>query len=127
MLLCLSFMHYLTGHILTELNVTVIPDYTPSPGDALGDVSKNRFTAGTVLRLTCVVLGASGSLTYSWSVQGNPPPPPGCTSCDPNTSNTATLRHLLYSFYAGTYTCTVSDSEQPSSEGSDSYTVTIVG
>ena len=113
----------------TELNVTVSPDYTPAPGEAPGELAANEFTAGSVLSLTCMALGGSGGLTYSWSVQGNPPPPSECGSCATPTSNTSTLtfRPPLYSYYAGTYKCAVSESGRPSSGNSDSHTVTVVG
>ena len=119
----------MTATSSTELNVTISPDYTPAPGEAPGELAANEFTASSVLSLTCMALGGSGDLTYSWSVEGNPPPPSGCGSCATPTSNTATLTFgpPLYSYYAGTYTCTVSDSGRPSSGNSDSHTVTVVG
>ena len=112
----------------TELNVTISPDYTPALGEAPGELAANEFTAGSVLSLTCMALGGSGGLTYSWSVEGNPPTP-GCGSCATPTSNTATLTFgpPLYSYYAGTYTCAASESDRPSSGNSDSHTVTVVG
>lgn len=112
----------------SELNVTVIPDYARVPGEALEDVDNNEFTAGTVLTLTCKVLGASGTLTYSWSVQGNPPPPSTCTHCEIilNEMVNVTINPLL-SFHAGTYTCTASVSGMPGGEKNASYTVKVVG
>ena len=119
----------LTTISFTELNVTVSPDYMPAPGESPEELAANEFRAGSVLSLICMALGGSGGLTYSWSLQGNPPPPSGCGSCPTPTSSTATLtfRPALYSYYAGTYTCTVSESGRPSSGNSDSHTVTVVG
>ncbi len=113
----------------TELNITVIPDYITALGEPPGGLAADRFTAGSVLSLTCMALGGSGDLTYSWSTQGNPPLPSGCGACALPISNTAILAlgPPLYSYYAGTYTCTVSESGRPSSGNSDSYTVTVVG
>jgi len=100
-----------------------------STWEAPEELSANEFTAGSVLSLTCMALGGSGDLTYSWSLQGNPTPS-GCGSnCPTPTSSTATLTvgPPLLSYYAGTYTCTVSESGRPSSGNSDSHTVTVVG
>jgi len=128
--------HVVTCYCVTatssiELNVTISPDYTPAPGEAPEELSANEFTAGSVLYLTCITLGGSGNLTYNWSLQGNPTPSE-CDSCATPTSSTATLAlgppiYPLYSYYAGTYTCTVSESGRPSSGNSDSHTVTVVG
>ena len=57
-------------------NVTIIPDYTAAPGEDPGELGPNGFTAGSVLKLICMAQGSSGDLTYSWSVAGNPDPPP---------------------------------------------------
>ena len=126
-----KFNHILQSTMSSAgLNVTVIPDYRPPPREGSGELTANEFAAGSVglLNLTCMVLGGSGDQTYSWSLQGNPTPSE-CSSCATPTSTTATLRlgPPLYSYYAGTYTCTVSESGRPSSGNSDSYTVTVVG
>ena len=113
---------------LTGLNTTIVSDYTPAPGEASEVLSTNGFIAGSVLHLICMALGGSGDLNYSWSVQGSPTPSE-CQSCATPTSSTAilTVGPPLYSYYAGTYTCAVSESGRPSSGNSDSYTVTVVG
>ena len=107
----------------------IIPDYIPAPGEDPGELGPNEFTAGTVLSLTCMAQGASEDLTYSWSVAGNPDTP-GCTTvCNIDTTPTMTLEvgPLLQSFRAGTYTCTVSETDRPSSGSSDDFTVVVVG
>ena len=113
---------------LTELHVTISADYTPVPGEDPGKLGPNEFTAGSVLSLECIVQGASGDLTYTWSVMGNPPTP-GCTGCSSASSTTFTLTvgSPLYSYRAGVYTCTVSESGRPDSENSDDFTVRVVG
>ena len=113
----------------TELSVTITVDYTPAPDEAPGELAANEFTAASVLSLICMVQGASGSLDYSWSVEGNPDTP-GCSSanCDPPTSTTDILMFtFLPSYYAGTYTCSVNESDKSGSENSDSYTIRVVG
>ena len=116
---------------LTELNVTISADYTPAPGEDPGELGPDEFTAGSVLSLTCIVQGNSGGLTYDWSVMENPPTP-GCTGtgCNIDTSSTTStldLRRPLYSYFAGIYTCTVSESDRPDSDNSDDFTVRVVG
>ena len=90
----------------------------------------NQFTAGSALTLNCVVQGHSGALTYAWSVTGNPDTT-GCTGCNVDTSSTTSLlalgQNALYSYFAGVYTCTVSESGRPDSGNSDDFTVTVVG
>ena len=113
-----------------ELNTTISRVYTAAPGEDPGNLGSNEFTAGSVLFLNCIVQGASGSLTYTWSVMENPPTPPECTSCDIDTSSTTSALSLgrpLYSYYAGIYTCTVSESGRPDSDNSDDFTVRVVG
>ena len=110
--------------------MTVIPKYTSVPREDPGELGPNEFTAGSVLSLTCIGQGASGGLTYSWSVAGNPVPPPNCTDCTiETTSITSTLKvgFLLYSFLAGVYTCSVSESGRLSSGNSEDITVVVVG
>ena len=111
----------------TELKVTIRPDYRPAPGEDPGELGPNEFTAGSVLSLNCDVQGNS---TYEWSVTGNPDTP-DCTSCAiiPS-SSTSTLRlaqSALTSYFAGDYTCTVSESGRPDSGNSDTFTVRVVG
>ena len=116
-------------HFSTELNVTIRPDYRPAPGEDPGELGSNEFTAGSDLSINCDVQGNSGSLTYEWSVTGNPATP-NCTSCFIPSSSTSTLRlaqSALTSYLAGEYTCTVSESDRPDSRNSDTFTVRVVG
>ena len=110
--------------------MTIIPDYISVPGEDPGELGPNEFTAGAVLSLTCMAQGASGDLTYSWSVAGNPDTPSDCTTdCDIDTTPTMTLEvgPPIQSFRAGTYTCTVSEADRSSSGSSDDFTVVVVG
>ena len=112
------------------MNVTISVDYTAAPGEDHGELGPNEFTAGSLLSLNCIVEGNSGGLTYSWSVMGNPTPPTECTGCNIDTSSTIstlTVGRPLYSFHAGTYTCTVSETGRPDSSNSGDYIVTVVG
>ena len=116
-------------HFSTELNVTIRPDYIPAPGEAPGELGSNEFTAGSVLSLNCDVQGNSGSLTYEWTVTGRPATF-GCRSCAMPSSSTSTLKlaqTALTSYFAGDYTCTVSESGRPDSGNSDTFTVRVVG
>ena len=108
--------------------MTIIPDYTAAPGEDPGELGPNGFTAGSVLKLICMAQGSSGDLTYSWSVAGNPDPPPDCTCRIDTTPTTPTMRVglLLHSFRAGTYTCTVSEIGRPNSENSEEFPVVVV-
>ena len=129
---CFSLNHFLFHYNLSssELNVTIIPDYIPAPGEDPGELGPNDFTAGAVLNLTCMAQGASGDLTYTWSVAGNPDTPSDC-GCDIDTTPTIPMTlevgPLLQSFRAGTYTCTVSETGRPSSGSIDDFTVVVVG
>ena len=111
--------------------MTIIPDYTSAPGEDPGRLGPNEFTAGDVLSLTCMAQGASGGLTYSWSVEGNPDTPSDCTNCDIDTTPTIPMTLQvgppIQSFRAGTYTCTVSEAGRSSSGSSDDFTVVVVG
>ena len=111
--------------------MTIIPDYIPAPGEDPGELGPNEFTAGAVLFLTCMVQGASGDLTYSWSVAGNPDTPGCTTDCvidtTPTIPMTLEVGPTIQSFRAGTYTCTVSEADRPSSGSSDEFTVVVVG
>ena len=113
----------------SELDVTIIPDYISAPGEDPKELGPNEFTAGGVLSLTCMVQGASGDLTYSWSVAENPVPPPDCNCNIGTTPTTPTLEvgPLLQSFRAGTYTCRVSETGRPSSESSEDFPLVVVG
>ena len=113
-----------------ELNVTVSAVYTPAPGEDPNKLGPNAFTAGSALTLNCTVKGHSGGLTYVWSITGNSSTP-DCTRCNidlsPNASQLALGHPALYSYFAGVYTCTVSESGRPDSGSSDDFTVTVVG
>ena len=109
--------------------MTTSADYTAAPGEDPGELSPNEFTAGSVLSLNCRVQGNNGNLTYTWSVMENPDAP-GCTSCVIDTSSTTstlTVGSPLTSYYAGIYTCTVSESGRLDSVNSDDFTVVVVG
>ena len=120
-------LHHL--RLYAELYVIVSGAYRPAPGEAPGELGPNEFTAGSELTLNCLVLGNTGSLTYSWSVSGNPSTT-GCTGCDidiPSPSATSTLAVPLYSYYAGVYTCTASEAGRFDSGNSYGFNVTVVG
>ena len=108
--------------------MTISAVYTPSPGEDPESLSPNEFTAGSELTLDCTVQGHSGSLTYDWSVN---PETPDCTGCSIDTSSTTSLlalgRPALNSYFAGIYTCTVSESGRPDSGNIDDFNVTVVG
>ena len=115
--------------LYTELKVTIRPDYRPAPGEDPGELGPNEFTAGSVLSLNCDVQGNSSSLTYGWTLTGNPATT-GCTGCAMPSSSTSTLRlnqSALTSYFTGHYTCTVSESDRPDSGNSDTFTVRVVG
>ena len=116
-----------------EVNVTISADYNPAPGEVPGELGPNRFTAGSELTLNCAVHGNSGDLTYVWSVMGNP----DTTDCDdcviidtssPTTSTLILGQPALYSYFAGIYTCTVTESDGPEgSRNTENFTVAVVG
>ena len=110
------------------LNVTVTADYTSASGETSGKLDGNEFRTGRQLRLLCQVEGDSGTLSYHWRVKGNPATHE-CRSCNTPTSNTAVLSFdtVLYSYFAGTYTCTVDEVGRPSSSSSDSFTFILIG
>ena len=107
----------------------IIEEYNPAPGEVLGELGP---TAGSELTLNCMVHGNSGDLTYEWSVSDNPDTT-GCTNCviDTSSPTTSTLTvgdPALYSYYAGIYTCTVTEDDGPEDSGNnDDFTVTVVG
>ena len=112
--------------------MTIIEEYNPAPGEVLGELSPNVFTAGSELTLNCMVHGnSSGDLTYEWSVRDNPGTT-GCSNCVIDTSSTTSTLTVgdpaLYSYYAGIYTCTVTEDGRPESSGNnDDFTVRVVG
>ena len=114
----------------TELSVTVTADYSPAGRE--GELGPNQFTAGSLLSINCSVQGATGPVSYSWSVRDNSSTP-GCTgsNCNIDLSSTGPtltvgIPHLL-SYYAGVYTCTVSETGRSDSTNSEDFTVTVVG
>ena len=125
MCMCIVFSHY-----STELSVIISIEYTATPGEDPGKLGPNEFTAGSLLSVNCIVEGASGDVTYSWSVMGNPTRPPVCGDCGIDTSSTTstlTVGRPLHTYQAGTYTCTVSETGRPDSSNSGDYIVTVVG
>ena len=112
--------------------MTVREVYRPAPGEAPGELGPNEFTAGSELTLNCLVLGNSGVVSYSWSVSGNPSTP-GCINngCDIDLSSTTSTLTVgkppLYSYYAGIYTCTASETGRFDSGNSYGFNVTVVG
>ena len=112
--------------------MTVSANYRPAPVEIPGELGPNQFTAGSNLTLNCSVEGHSEALNYSWSVSGNPSTP-GCYShgCDiisSSTTPTLILRNgLLFSYYAGNYTCTVSETGREEINSSDTFSVTVLG
>ena len=111
--------------------MTVSADYTAAPGEDPDDLGPNEFTAASILILNCAVLGNSGTLTYEWSVTGNPNTS-DCEDCTtigtpPYSSTLSLAQPALNSYHAGIYTCTVSESGRPDSGNSDDFTVTVVG
>ena len=118
-----------------ELNVTIIEEYNSAPGEVPGELGLNEFTAGSELTLHCMVHGnSSGELSYEWSVSDNPGTT-GCSDCviidtssPPTTSSLTVGDPALYSYYAGIYTCTVTEDGRPESSGNnDNFTVRVVG
>ena len=117
--------------------MTIIEEYNPAPGEVLGELSPNVFTAGSELTLNCMVHGnSSGDLTYEWSVSDNhDTTASGCSDCviidtssPPTTSSLTVGDPALYSYYAGIYTCTVTEDDAPESSGNnDDFTVRVVG
>ena len=113
--------------------MTVSAIYRPAPEEVPGELGPNDFVAGSELTLKCSVEGHSGGLSYSWSVTGNPSTP-GCTGCGIDTthtpmgsSSTLVVGQPLYSYYAGNYTCTVTEDGGSASENSDVFLVNVVG
>ena len=118
--------------LLIELNVKIRAVYNPAPGDNADSFGPNTFTAGSNLELQCIAMGNSGDLQYNWSVNPNVIP----IKCIVNqchidvTSNTFILtvgRPHLQSYYAGNYSCTVSENDTPTSRNSHEFPVKVVG
>ena len=126
--MCVLFFPFIPH---AELNVTINADYTAAPDEDPEELGPNEFTAGGLLSLNCVVQGYSGELMYAWSVMGNPSTTcrwDGCAIDVSSTTSTMTVGNPpLHSYYAGTYTCTVSESGRPDSGNSADYTVAVVG
>ena len=111
--------------------MTVSALYEPAPGEVPGELGPNEFTAGRNLTLNCSVEGHSGALNYMWSLTGNPSTS-GCgSSCNIDTSSTTStlvvVGLILYSYHAGDYTCTVSESGRFNSGNSHTFPVNVVG
>ena len=111
--------------------MTISANYTAAPGEDPDDLGPNEFTAGSILILDCAVQGNSGTLTYGWSVTGNPDTS-YCRDCtiigpQPHSSTLRLAQPALNSYHAGIYTCIVSESGRPDSGNSDTFTVTVVG
>ena len=104
--------------------------YTPAPGEDPTELDPNTFTAGSLLELECVVMGSSYNLAYKWSVTDNFVPK-NCDRCDIDlSSTTSTLivgRPHLQSYYAGNYTCNVSETDRPDTNNNADFSVTVVG
>ena len=106
--------------LFTELSVTINADYSPAPGEALENLAANEFRAASDFIFTCVVEGASGNLSYSWSLDGRTAPQ--------GAANSVTLfLSPLYPEYAGSYICSVSESGRSDIVSSDPYPVRIIG
>ena len=106
--------------------------YTPAPGENSEIFTPNEFTAGSEISLNCAVEGNSGVLSYQWLVKDNI----STEECDDNkcvidlssTTSTLTLGNPpLLSYYAGNYTCNVSETGKPTAHNSDEFSVKIVG
>ena len=126
-------MYVYVFYYFIELNVTISANYNPAPGEVPGKLGSNKFTAGSELTLNCIVHGESGDLTYVWSVRDNRNTT-DCTNCViidtsfPPTASTLTLgKPSLNSYFAGIYTCTVTESGRPDSSGKNDFTVKVVG
>ena len=102
--------------------------YTPASGENLEDLSPNEFTAGSELVLQCGVEGNRNSLYFTWHLKES-------KSCDmdrcatdlSSTTSTLTLDPPLLSYYAGNYTCNVSETGRPDAHNSDEFSVNVVG
>ena len=122
---------FISSLSLTELSVSIRAVYNPAPGDDVELLGPNTFTAGSLLKLQCVVMGNSDNLLYSWSVNPNLEPICLMNKCDIDiTSITSKLKvgkPELLSYYAGNYSCTVNETDRPESQNSHDFTVKVVG
>ena len=96
------------------------------------ELDPNAFTAGSLLELGCVVMGSSNNLVYEWSVrQKFKPVCPDNDRCHVNVSSTTSTlivgRPHLLSYYAGNYTCNVSETDRPDTNNNADFSVTVVG
>ena len=96
-----------------DLMVTIVPTYTPPPDVDLGP---NEYRAATTLTLTCMVEGASRTVSYQWmtSFEG-----------DEDLTTPSITRDQLRPQENGTHTCTATDGDGVT--GSGSIEVIVVG
>ena len=122
---------FLSSLSLPELNVSIRAVYNPAPGDDAELLGPNTFTAGSDLKLQCVVMGNSNNLLYSWSVNQTFVPFCPNDNCDINITSTMSKLRVgkpeLLSYYAGNYSCTVRENDGPESQNSHDFTVNVVG
>ena len=97
---------------LLDLAVTIIVTYTPPPD--VVDLGPNEYRAATTLNLTCVVEGATGTVSYKWM-----------TSFNDNDIQSIT-RNILRPADTRTHTCTATD-DDGNETGSGSIDVIVVG
>ena len=112
----------------TELNVTIIAQHISTLWVFPGELGPNEFIAGIYLILRCIVHGESDSrqLNYDWSLTNNIEIGE-CFNCDTQFPTKPIFQHQLYSYLAGTYTCTVSERGSLGSENSANFIVKAVG
>ena len=91
--------------------VTIVPTYTPPPDVDLGP---NEYRAATTLTLTCIVGGATGTVSYQWT-----------SSFENNLITQSITRDQLRPQENGTHTCTATDGDGDT--GSGSIEVIVVG
>ena len=97
---------------LPDLTVTVEVTYT-APPDVM-DLGENEYRAASALTLTCMVEGASGTVTYDW------------TTSFKNNDRQSITRKVLRPADTGTHTCTATD-EDGGETGMASVEVIVVG
>ena len=116
----------------TELNVTLSAIYTPAPGGNHEKLGSNEYLAGSALLLKCTVEGNSSSVMYKWSVMENLQTP-DCSEmkCNIDTSSTTSVLTVgspaILSYYAGDYTCNVSENGRRTATNSNIFTVNVFG
>ena len=106
--------------------------YTPAPGENPEYLSPNEFTAGSKLELQCGVKGNRTSLYFTWHLKDNIITEScnmdRCTINLSSVTSTLTLGNPpLLSYYAGNYTCNVSETDRPTAHNADKFYVKIVG